>query len=501
MPASGYVSLLDGKLGINGFFKETVYMRTSMQDREEPFHDNRFDFVKSSMLLEALYNLKPEGAYTVRLFGGFKYWYEASPRLDDNLRRHIPHRFRKDYISPRTGEEMISEAYAELVSDPWELRVGKQIVVWGDLDIIRTADVVNPLDLRTGVPGTDNWEEIKQGLWMMRLLYQSRLPGNLLFEGIFNPGDYQNMLLPDEGTHWGQPYHASNPFYPTEGFGAAHWLLEKMRRDAPGWSLTKNYEYGFRMRGYTRGVDWTIMYYNSRTDAPIADPNKVGGFFAQYLLAGIGATITGSTINPEWPGYRVFKYKRSQVVGGTAQMFAQKLHGSILKMEWFYEIGTPFNKGPRGSSSGVYEETRRDVLGIAFNYADKYAIPWFTQSRLCTGKQLEVSLTYFWEKIMNHDHDLVQDARYHRPGDSTADVITLFFMQAMFNQTINLVFSGSYYPHIDKWMAIPTFSYTFPGEHWRADFGCALYGGARNDYTRGFYAHKDKLIFRLRYEY
>ncbi len=58
----------------------------------------------------------------------------------------------------------------------------------------RVADVVNPLDLRLGVPGVDNWEEIKKGLWMIRTTYQSSLPGNLIFENIINPGYYQHAV-------------------------------------------------------------------------------------------------------------------------------------------------------------------------------------------------------------------------------------------------------------------------------------------------------------------
>ncbi len=500
------VRLLDGKLLLNGFIKETAYIRTSMQDREEEFHDTNLGSLRTSVLLEALYSIKESRNFALKVFGGVKWWYEAAPRLDDNLRRHIPHRYRKDYIQPRNFEEdVLTEAYIDIINGPLQFKIGKQIVVWGDLDINRAADVVNPLDLRFGFPGIDTWEELKRGIWMIRAFYQSQLPGNLLFEVIFNPGDFKMTLLPEEGTQWGAPYHASNQFLPATGFGAGHWLFEKMRRDAPGWNLKDNYEFGFRLRGYTWDIDWTLMYYNSLQDGPIANPNRAGDFFRQYLTAAIPAQITGSEINPgDWPDYQVFKYKRSQVIGGTMQAFITRgriTRGSILKAEWFYEIGTPFNKGTRGSSSDIYKETRRDVLGLALNWYQKISIPGITQSRICTGKQFELSLTYFFEKIFNHDHDLVQDIRNHRPGDSVAENITLWFMQAMFNQTINLVFIGNYWTRIDKWMAVPTISYIFPGRHWRADVAMALYGGAKNEYTHGIMDHKDSIILRLRYEW
>ncbi len=49
---------MDDKLVINGFIKETAYIRTAMQDREEMYHDNDIDFLQTSALLELLYKVK-----------------------------------------------------------------------------------------------------------------------------------------------------------------------------------------------------------------------------------------------------------------------------------------------------------------------------------------------------------------------------------------------------------------------------------------------------------
>ena len=60
-------------------------------------------------------------------------------------------------------------------------------MVWGETDIKRTVDIINPIDVRLGSPGVDAWEEIKLGLFMLRGTYQSQLPGNLLFETALHP--------------------------------------------------------------------------------------------------------------------------------------------------------------------------------------------------------------------------------------------------------------------------------------------------------------------------
>jgi len=49
---------MDDKLVINGFIKETAYIRTAMQDREEMYHDNDIVFLQTSALLELLYKVK-----------------------------------------------------------------------------------------------------------------------------------------------------------------------------------------------------------------------------------------------------------------------------------------------------------------------------------------------------------------------------------------------------------------------------------------------------------
>jgi hypothetical protein len=49
-------------------------------------------------------------------------------------------------LPEKTGFEL-REAYVEYVSDKWDLRVGRQIIVWGKADGIQIIDLISPLDL------------------------------------------------------------------------------------------------------------------------------------------------------------------------------------------------------------------------------------------------------------------------------------------------------------------------------------------------------------------
>jgi hypothetical protein len=63
------------------------------------------------------------------------------------------------------------------------------------------------------------------------------------------------------------------------------------------------------------------------------------------------------------------------------------------------------------------------------------------------------------------------------------------------------IFNGYYHFHTRKWMAVPTITYLFPGNHWRADVGYAAFGGARAKYVSDNFASKDSILLRLRYEF
>ena len=48
------------------------------------------------------------------------------------------------YQFPQKLDDVIGELYTDYINGPWQVRIGKQIVIWGQLDMSRVADVVNP---------------------------------------------------------------------------------------------------------------------------------------------------------------------------------------------------------------------------------------------------------------------------------------------------------------------------------------------------------------------
>ena len=498
---------LDGKLSISGFIKETANIRTAMNDRDKDYNQTRVDFLQTSGLFEMLYTAKDEEDLGINLFVGFKYWWQKAQWFDDEMRESVPHHQRKDWYQPRSfDDDMLTEAYVDVTTGPWKIRVGKQIVIWGQLDLERVADVVNPLDLRRGPPGVNTWEEVKQGLLMIRVFYQSDLPGNLLFETIFNPGDFQNFETPYEGTGNGVPaWKTRFPIAELQEMGIYSWMREKWTRDASGWSLNDNYEFGFRIRGNTFDIDWTLLYWNARDDTPVSvNFEALNAAAWEYFQAG----LPGGGSVPDWNAYpKIFDFKRYETIGGTAQYYSHKLWDTVWRLEWFYEIGRPLNKtekGDEGNNAASAYWTRRDILGVAIQCNKKWNIPWFTKN-VVNNLMLESNITYGWEKVFNHDKELTLASRNYHWKNSTNDVITMFLMQGLRDMSFVFVFTGNYHLRTGKYMAIPSLSYIFPGIHWRADIGYVAFGAARDNKewvrTDSSNPTGDYLFLRLRYEF
>jgi len=511
--ASAVFELFDGKLEVSGFIKETCYIKTAKFDRNYDHgpadgRDSRVDFLMTSVYLEQLWNIQEDPfGWNVRFFLGLRYWWEKAPLINDQIRHQMWHNQRRRYITPRDFEvDMLTECYIDIQKGPWQVKVGKQIVIWGQNDVGRVADVVNPLRLTHGVPGVDTWEEVKQGLWMIRAFYQSDLPGNLLFEFIFNPGDHKfGDPFGYTGTHWGDPYFKDAQFAPGQepGFGA--YVQEKMRRDNPTWDLDETYALGGRIMGQTGNFNWTLLVWNRRADTPV--PNAKGIALGQtYALAGLGTMLLGLPYQmPAFPSDDCFDFKRYTTLGGTVMTEWAWLHYTTWDLEWFYEIGSPLPESTDGTTANIYDTTRKDIFGFSLKVGDRFRMPDFMNNLLGTTKKVDWTFTYFYEKVFSHEHELVLNDRYHKQHDSVADGISFWMKIELFNSSFAFVHLSSYYLQTCGQMHVPSLVYYFPQSvlngGLRFTIGAKIYLRQKHDAMYTNYDKKDSLLLRLSYEF
>jgi hypothetical protein len=68
------VRLFDSKVILNGYVKEVAFYRTAMKDRDEKYHDSKFDFLKTSAGIEALLKIFIELSDFYRCLPKELYW-------------------------------------------------------------------------------------------------------------------------------------------------------------------------------------------------------------------------------------------------------------------------------------------------------------------------------------------------------------------------------------------------------------------------------------------
>jgi hypothetical protein len=103
------------------------------------------------------------------------------------------------------------EAYVDLSRGPVFLRVGRQILGWGETDIFRLLDMINPLDNTFGGPFED-LDDRRIPLWMLRGSYNLGTIGpfsSLTIEGFWVPGSIDAKVSP--WAQFGTPYMAPDP--------------------------------------------------------------------------------------------------------------------------------------------------------------------------------------------------------------------------------------------------------------------------------------------------
>ena len=150
-------------------------------------HD-KFTSFKSSVLLD--YEHKFKNGWRLKTNG--KWYYDAVYDLRDVS-------YRNDELKEQRHETELFDAYIEgSITDNFDLKLGRQVVVWGRSDTIRITDVLNPLDNRR--PGMVDIEDLRLPTTMAKFdffwgdwrvtpiaVLEQRFSKNPAFGSAFNP--------------------------------------------------------------------------------------------------------------------------------------------------------------------------------------------------------------------------------------------------------------------------------------------------------------------------
>jgi len=153
--------------------------------------------------------------------------------------------FNDDVLESYETDIMIKDAYIEgSLTNSLDLKLGRQIVVWGKSDSIRITDVINPLDNRT--PGMTDIEDLRLSVGMAKFDYYV---GNWNISGMIIA---ENRVMIESAPR--------GEFFPVDTLFPSAKGEPFKELDTPSSSL-ENIEYALAFNGVFSG--WDLSFYGA----------------------------------------------------------------------------------------------------------------------------------------------------------------------------------------------------------------------------------------------
>lgn len=254
--------------------------------------------------------------------------WKASLRLDTDPVYYGSDSYPSAVKEDQRFEFLVRETYLDLaLPSNWELRLGRQHVVWGEAVSLFFADVVSARDMRDLI--LPEFDILRIPQWAARAEYFGE---RMHFELLWIPfPSYDNI---------GKPGAEFYPFHPPEVPGFQQVMLGDNR---PANTL-ENTNYGARVSGLINGWDLSGFYYRSNSVAPT--------LYRQVELA------------PTPTVYFEPRHDRIWQLGGT---LAKDFGSVVLKGEAVYTQGRHYEVTTPTSSTGTVKQNTLDYLiGLDF---------------------------------------------------------------------------------------------------------------------------------------
>ncbi len=218
-------------------------------------------------------------------------------------------------LRDRTGVEL-REAYLSYTTENLDLRIGRQIVVWGVADGLRITDCVSPFDYTEFL--ARDYDDIRMPVNALRAQYTL---GSVTLEGICTPIPELCILPTDPNNPW-----------------AIHlpgWTDSEKNRPA---RTLKNMEYGGRIKASLQGVDFSL--------ALLRTWNKMPAFEIGLAEDGLSLITIG-------------QYRRMTMLGADCALPIGEL---VLRGEVAYNIGEA--QSVRVGHKGERRNTLNTLVGV-----------------------------------------------------------------------------------------------------------------------------------------
>ncbi len=252
-----------------------------------------------------------------------KLWLEAESKIGEGWKFHGEGFLRYDFAYEINGRNNYTDGVLdtyesdEEIGELWvrgsltpnlDLKMGRQIVVWGQSDYLRVNDVINPIDLRE--PGLGDIETLRRPVGMVKGDYYS------------GPWRLTAMFIPENRANLSAPCGSE---YSLAGVVALESDCDSVPVEAPGDGLD-DAEYALSAMGRFSG--WDLSFYGGRLNYGTAYKDGTG---SSNVMRNARVNHLGSALN-------------------------------IAEGSWLWKGEAAVTDGLRYFNTGADEKSRLDIL-------------------------------------------------------------------------------------------------------------------------------------------
>ncbi|MEA3496948.1 MAG: DUF1302 family protein [Bacteroidota bacterium] len=270
------------------------------------------------------------------------------------------------------------ELYLDLYFDNFDLRIGKQQVVWGKADGVFITDIVSPLNLTEFL--LPDFDEIRTGVNAVKFDYYK---GNSTFELIWLP-NFTPTVTPAAGSIWYiQPDFPATPTFD--------------RTKSEVKPSLENSELFVKYSALTSKIDFELMGGYTWDDNPTMHTEK------QLEISTGSPILTGIKITPE--------HHRLNIAGGS---FSTEIKGFVIRGEAAYYNGKYFQtEDPLAMDALVKKDYLHYLIGVDFSIKD-----------------IKFSTQFIQEAILDYDDSML--------NEEMENTMTFVARYDMFRETMHL---------------------------------------------------------------
>ena len=336
-------SYFDDRLRIHGFLENQTAMRL-----EDGVNDSgEWSRVRNTMQLEIGADMSESVKFGTILRG----YYDAAWDLQ-NI-----HQAPKNWDSVPNGIGMrdqfeVREYHVRVYWEDLMIKVGKQQIVWGESDLLRMADIINPLDY-SWLINIQSWEDIRIPVRAIDAVWDFGGKYGFKAEAVFVPEDFKTNNFGAPQANWDPTWYVHKNQQPGLGGVQAMWTAQGQQLADLTDNGLDNFQAGMRLRANFGGWDTSLFYY--------------------YGLSQDAVQTTNSDIFLGKPVFPMdFHWDRVQNVGATFN-YMESYTGTVFRGECAFTIDQPFTNysNPMLSAMGLpdleFEESNQFAFMLGFD--------------------------------------------------------------------------------------------------------------------------------------